>query len=113
MAGYEARREAFAEQGVSLLAGTVDDEEKTAEIAADLGFPVAFGMTKKDGDAMGSWWEEQRQIIQPSEFLLSKSGKVIISAYSNGPIGRMDPAETLKLIIYLNEQRAKAKAVAS
>ena len=44
------------------------------------------------------------------EFLLSGSGKVMISAYSNGPIGRMDPEETLTLIKYLNAQRAKSKA---
>ncbi|NKB33684.1 MAG: hypothetical protein GKR91_11355 [Pseudomonadales bacterium] len=67
-------------------------------------------MSKDDGDALGSWWEEKRQIIQPSEFLLSGSGKVMISMYSNGPIGRMDPEESLSLVRYLNEQRAKAKA---
>jgi len=87
----------------------VDDQEKTAEVAEDLGFPVAYGMTREQGDAMGFWWEEKRQIIQPSEFLLSRSGKVMISVYSNGPIGRMDPQETLKLIKYLNAQRAKTK----
>ena len=59
---------------------------------------------------MGSWWEEKREIIQPSEFLLSEKGKVMISTYSNGPIGRMDPEETLSLVKYLNEQRAKVKA---
>lgn len=87
----------------------MDNQEKTAEVAADLGFPVAYGVSREQGDAMGSWWEEKRQIIQPSEFLLSGSGKVMISVYSNGPIGRMDPEETLKLVKYLNAQRAKAK----
>ncbi|MDG2421129.1 MAG: hypothetical protein P8N40_05475 [Gammaproteobacteria bacterium] len=86
----------------------VDSEEKTAEVAGDLGFPVAFGMTKAQGESMGSWWDEKRECIQPSEFLLSKSGKVLISVYSNGPVGRMDPEETLTLIKYLNEQRAHA-----
>ena len=86
----------------------MDSEERTAEVAADLGFPVAFGMTKAQGESMGSWWDEKRECIQPSEFLLSKSGKVLISVYSNGPVGRMDPEETLTLIKYLNEQRAQA-----
>lgn len=110
MAGYEARREAFAEQGVGLIAGSVDAKERTAEVAADLGFPIAFNMTKDDGDAIGSWWDEKRQIIQPSEFLLTKRGRVIISVYSNGPVGRMDPNETLTLVRYLNQQRARANA---
>jgi len=110
LAGYEARREAFAEQGVGLIAGSVDDKERTVEVAADLGFPIAFNMKKDDGDAIGSWWDEKRQIIQPSEFLLTKRGRVIISVYSNGPVGRMDPNETLTLVRYLNQQRARANA---
>ncbi len=108
MAGYEERRDAFREQGVSIIAATVDSEEKTAEVAADLGFSVAWGVTREDGDALGAWWEERRDHIQPSEFVLSQSGKVMFSTYSNSPVGRMDPQETLTLIKYLNEQRAKA-----
>ncbi len=77
-------------------------------MAADLGFPVAFGVTHEDGDAIGAWWEDRRDHIQPSEFVLSGSGKVMMSTYSNSPVGRMDPAETLSVITYLNSLRAKS-----
>jgi alkyl hydroperoxide reductase subunit AhpC len=107
LVGYEERRDAFAEQGVKIIAGVVDSQDETQAVAAELGFPVAFGMTASDGDAMGSWWDEKRQCIQPSEFILSTSGRVLISAYSNGPIGRMDPEETLNLVKYLNQQRKR------
>lgn len=76
----------------------MDDEDKTAEVAADLSFPVAWGMSRTDGDAIGAWWEERRDHIQPSEFILRGDGRVIASTYSNSPVGRMDPAETLSLI---------------
>ena len=76
-------------------------------MAEPLGFPVAHGMSKKDGEVLGAWGDVNRQCIQPSEFLLTSNGKVLISAYSNGPIGRMDPEETLSLIKYLNQQRAR------
>ena len=109
MAGYEERRAAFLAEGVSIIAGTVDSQEQTAEVARDLGLPVAYGMTRADGDALGSWWDERRDHIQPSEFVITKSGKVMMSAYSNSPIGRMDPAEALTLIQFLNAQRAKAE----
>lgn len=66
-------------------------------------------MTRADGDAIGAWWEERREHIQPSEFVLSRSGKVMFSTYSNSPVGRMDPEETLTLIKYLNARRAKAQ----
>ncbi|MBQ13747.1 MAG: hypothetical protein CMQ17_05040 [Gammaproteobacteria bacterium] len=108
MAGYEERRDAFREQGVTIIAAAVDSEEQTAKVAADLGFPVAFGVTHEDGDAIGAWWEDRRDHIQPSEFVLSGSGKVMMSTYSNSPVGRMDPAETLSVITYLNSLRAKS-----
>ena len=78
-------------------------------MSRDLSFPVAYGMTRADGDAMGAWWEPRRDHIQPSEFVLTQTGKVMMSTYSNSPIGRMDPAEALTLIRFLNAQRAKAK----
>ncbi len=112
MAGYEERRDAFREQGVPIIAACVDTEEETAKVAADLGFPVAWGVSREDGNAIGSWWEERRDHIQPSEFVLSQSGKVLFSTYGNSPVGRMDPQETLTLIKYLNEQRAKASQAA-
>ena len=65
-------------------------------------------MTRADGDSIGAWWDERRDHIQPSEFVLSKSGKVLMSTYSNSPVGRMDPEETLTLIRFINAQRAKS-----
>ena len=38
------------------------------------------------------------EFIQPSEFVLATDGKVIAATYSHGPIGRMDPTETLNYI---------------
>ena len=109
LAGFEERRAAFKDIGVNIIAASVDSEEKTLEVAEPLGFPVAHGVTREQGDAIGAWWEERRNHIQPSEFLLTKSGKVMLSMYGNSPIGRMDPQETLTLITYLNQQRAKGK----
>jgi peroxiredoxin len=104
LAGYEERREAFRELGVSMIAGSVDSEEKTLEVASDLGFPVAYGVTRAMGDAMGAWWEERRDHIQPSEFVLRQDGRVLGSTYSTLPIGRMDPEETLTLMTFLTSR---------
>lgn len=109
MAGFEERRAAFHAEGVSLIAAAVDSEEKLRPIADSVEFPLAWGINKGQGDAIGAWWEPRRDHIQPSEFLLSRSGKVMTSCYSNSPVGRMDPSETLVLVKYLNEQRARAK----
>jgi len=94
---------------VSIFAGTVDSEEKTAEVASELSFPVAYGMTRAQGDAVGAWWEERRDHIQPSEFLLTGSGRVMFSTYSSSPVGRMDPEETLTLVKFLDARRQQKK----
>ena len=86
----------------------MDSEEQTLEVAEPLSFRVAFGMTRADGDAIGAWWDERRDHIQPSEFIL-RGDKVIASTYSNSPVGRMDPAETLTMLEYIASIAKKKK----
>ena len=76
----------------------MDSEEETEKVAAELGFPVAHSVTRETGDRIGAWWEERRNHIQPSEFVLTQSGRVLGSLYSSSPVGRMDPEETLSLV---------------
>lgn len=68
---------------------------------------MAYGVTRQQADALGAWWDDRRDFIQPTEFMLTRKGKVMFSTYSNAPVGRMDPAETLTLIKFLNAQRSK------
>ena len=93
---------------MSIVAGTVDSEESTLEVAEPLSFPVAYGMTRPDGDAIGAWWDDRRDHIQPSEFIL-RGDRVLASTYSNSPVGRMEPAETLTLLQFIDGM-AKKKA---
>ena len=67
-------------------------------MSADLGFRVAYGVTREIGDQIGAWWEERRNHIQPSEFVITQSGRVLASVYSSSPVGRLDPEETLALV---------------
>ena len=83
----------------------MDSEDDTAKVAADLGYPVAFGMTREMGDRIGAWWDDRRDHIQPTEFILRNDGRVVASTYSNSPVGRMDPEETLTLLRFLTKPR--------
>jgi len=103
--GFEENREALEAKGVKIVAASVDDEEKAGEIAAGKGFPFGYGVTREDADKLGSWWEERRGIIQPSEFLLNEEGKVMASSYSDGPIGRIDAADVLKVINFYESKK--------
>ena len=91
-----------------VIAASVDPLDKTTEFAADKNYRFAYGTSKEDGDVLDSWYQAERKFIQPSEFLLDPTGKVLYSSYSDGPIGRMDPNETYSLVQYLNELKAKS-----
>ena len=60
----------------------------------------------RDGDAIGAWWEERRNFIQPSEFILRQDGRVLSSTYSSSPVGRMDPQETLAFMQMVAKPRS-------
>ena len=77
------------------------------EVAAELSFPVAYGVTHAQAEQLGAWWEERRGIIQPSEFLLTADGKVRSATYSSGPIGRVDAADVVKLVTFYDKLAAQ------
>lgn len=107
LSGFEERRAAFENEGVGIIAGSVDSKEKTDAFADGKAFPFAYGMSREDADALGAWWQEERAFIQPVELLLAQNGEVLYSSYADGPIGRMDPAETLSFVHFLNRQAKK------
>ena len=107
MAGFEKLRPELDALGVKVLAASVDPLDKAREVAAELSFPVAYGVTREQADSIGAWWEERRSIVQPSEFLLAADGKVRAASYSSGPIGRIDAADVVKLVTFYDKQAAQ------
>ena len=98
MGGFEDHLNELEKLDAGLIAASVDPEDKAADVAADLSFPIAHGVTRAQADALGSWWEDRRQIIQPSNFVLNDAGKVLSATYSTGPIGRLEPADVIRFI---------------
>ena len=107
MAGFGKERAALEAIGAKVVAASVDPLDKAKEVAAEVGFPIAYGVTREQADAIGAWWEERRGIVQPAEFLLDRDGKVLSSTYSSGPIGRVDAADVVKHINFREAQAQK------
>ena len=105
MAGFEAVAKELSDLDVSVVAASVDAEDKAAEVAADLSFPVGHSVSRDDADLLGSWWEQRRQIIQPSEFILNADHRITAASYSDGPLGRMDAADIVKTVKFYNSQK--------
>jgi len=106
LVGFESEKKGLEALGAKVIAVSVDPEDKAKEMADEVSFPVAFGATRADGDAVGAWWGEPQNIIQPSEFIVGEDGKVVFSSYSSGPIGRLDADDAIKLMNF-NEKRKK------
>ena len=109
MDGFSRNRTALAEAGAGfILAASVDTGEKAREVADGLDFPVAEGVTREQARSLDSWWEDRRNIIQPSEFVLNRDGRVVMSTYSSGPVGRMAAEDVAKLVAFYERRRREA-----
>ena len=85
--------------GVSVFAISVDNADDTKNIVSpNLSFNLAYGATIDDANAIGAWWSaegDDREYIQPSEFIINRGGTVLGSMYASGPVGRFSPEEQL------------------
>lgn len=109
MAGFEQHKNELDELGVKVVAASVDPIDKAKLVADEVSFPVGYGVTRAMADQLGSWWEERRSIIQPSEFLVAADGKVRAATYSSGPIGRVHPADVVRLVNFYDKQATEKK----
>ena len=108
MAGFGKERSALEAIGAKVVAASVDPLDKAKEVAAEVGFPIAYGVTREMADPIGAWWEERRGIVQPAEFIVGRDDKVVLSSYSSGPLGRIDAADVVKLINFYEAQARKS-----
>jgi peroxiredoxin len=105
LVGFEKLKQEFDAAGAKIVTASVDPIDKAREVAADVSFPVGYGVTREMADQLGAWWEDRRSIIQPSEFILGADGKVVVSSYSDGPLGRIDAADAIKLIKFYESRK--------
>ena len=91
---------------MKVVASSVDLIDKAQEVADEVNFPIGYGLTKDTADLLGSWWEDRRQIIQPSEFIIdAESNKIIAASYSDGPLGRIDSADVVKMVNFYESRK--------
>ena len=112
MAAYQEKKEELEALGATIYAASVDSLEQAGEVAAKgLTFPVAYGATRDEGDAIGAWWSDDRGgYIQPAEFLLGRGGVVLGSMYASGPVGRMGADEVVRQITNRERRRLEEAA---
>jgi len=107
LAGFEFWKAQIAAAGVKVVAVSVDPIDKAKEVAAGVSFPIGYGVTREIADRIGAWWEDRRGIIQPSEFIIGPDGRIMISSYSSGPLGRIEPMDVVRTINFYEAQQKK------
>jgi len=105
LAGFNDLRAELEALDIGIFAASVDSLDKAKEVASGVYFPIGYGLTRDQSEMVGGWHMSQRDAVQPSEFLLDASGKVVASSYSAGPIGRIDAADVIKLVKLYDSRR--------
>jgi peroxiredoxin len=103
---FQRAQERLAELDVRLVALSVDDEPTTRALIAKHGltFPVGHSADAKAvSEALGAFVDAELGYLQSTGFVLGPDGRMLVSVYSSGAIGRLVPDDVVGLIRYLRE----------
>jgi len=108
---FQRAAESLAEVGARVVALSVDDEATTRELIAKHGltFPVGHSADARAiARATGAFVNDHPRFVQSTGFVLDPAGRVVVSVYSSGAIGRLVPEDVIGLIRYVREHAASA-----
>jgi peroxiredoxin len=106
---FQRAGDSLAQAGIRVAALWVDDEKTTAEFTAKNGitFPLGHSADARTVAGLtGAFVNEDPPYLQSTGFVLDPRGKVIVSVYSSGAIGRLVPEDVTGLVRYLREHAA-------
>jgi peroxiredoxin len=110
---FQRAGDSLAAAGIRVAALWVDDEQTTAEFTAKHGLTFPLGHSA-DARAVarltGAFVNEDPLYLQSTGFVLDPQGKVIVSVYSSGAIGRLVPEDVIGLVGYLREHAAASSS---
>ena len=110
MADFQSVLKDFEDEGIKIVAGSVDPLNKTEEFVGKLGlsYPVAYGMDMEATCVKtGAFYERDRKFIQPAGFLIRPDKKIEVAVYSSGPIGRFVSRDVLGLVRFYKSRARK------
>jgi peroxiredoxin len=110
---FQRASQELAAAGIRVVALSVDDRETTAALADQhkLTFPIGYGADAPAiAAATGAFVNPDPVYLQSTGFVLDPTGKVVVSVYSSGAIGRLIPEDVIGLVRYLREHSAPATA---
>jgi peroxiredoxin len=106
LSAFQRSLDSLADADVSVVALSVDDEATTTDLIARHGlrFPVGHSADAAAiAHATGAFVNPGPPYLQSTGFVLDPGGRVIVSVYSSGAIGRLVPQDVIGLVGYLRE----------
>jgi peroxiredoxin len=110
---FERAGQTLADNGIRVAALSVDDQETAAALVArhKLTFPVGYGADAAAVAALtGALVNPDPVYLQSTGFVLDPAGKVVVSVYSSGAIGRLVPDDVVGLVRYVRDHSPAATA---
>lgn len=103
---FQRAGERLTAAGIKIAALSVDDEETTTEQIRRHGLTFPVGHSADAGTiaaATGAFVNPEPVYLQSTGFVLDATGKVVVSVYSSGAIGRLVPEDVLGLVRHLSD----------
>jgi peroxiredoxin len=113
LSAFQRALDELTDNGTAVAALSVDDEATSRDLAAKHGlrYPVGHSANARAiAAATGAFVNDDPVFLQSTGFVLDPVGRVVVSVYSSGAIGRLVPSDVLGLIRYL---RGHSKAASS
>ena len=106
---FQRAHDALAAVDARVVALSVDDEATTQALIAKHGlqFPVGHSADARAvAAATGAFVNDDPLYLQSTGFVLDPSGRVMVSVYSSGAIGRLVPDDVTGMVRYIREHAA-------
>ncbi len=90
-----------------MVAASTDPLEKARETVEEhsLSFPVGHGLPLKEtARTLGAFYEERRQVLNSTGFLIKPDGTVAAAQYSSRSIGRLTWQDVVALVEFEKSQ---------
>jgi peroxiredoxin len=106
LSAFQRSLDSLAEMDVQVVALSVDDETATRDLVAKHGLRYPVGHSADAAAvaaATGAFVNPDPLYLQSTGFVLDPAGRVVVSVYSSGAIGRLVPQDVIGLVRYVRE----------
>jgi alkyl hydroperoxide reductase subunit AhpC len=89
--------------GIQVVAASTGDEQGARRISDIAGatFPVGYGLPViETATALGAYYDEERNALQATGFIVRPDATIGVACYSSGSIGRLAWEDVVRLVAF-------------